>query len=118
MKQIIAWSIVAILFVAMAGGCAGLSRGCSSCNAGAFGSDWVIVQYDYQGQPINAWKLVGVSVANEDASDGIYWKDNATGHLVHISGWYSRVQVSGGDFDGAARLLGVELSKVHNGKYQ
>ena len=97
-------------------GCAGISRGCSSWYAGAAGANWIIVQYGFDGKPINCWKLQNVSVSNEEGSDGIYWKDES-GHLVHISGWYNRVQVSGNNFKEAAELVGVDLSKIKNGKY-
>ncbi|MDE2437839.1 MAG: hypothetical protein KGN01_00370 [Patescibacteria group bacterium] len=98
-------------------GCAGASRGVSSWWAETAGSDWIIVQYDYQMQPKCAWKLNGVSVTNETHSDGIYWKDSVTGHLIHISGWYNRVQVANGRFDEAAKLLGVDINSIQNGKY-
>lgn len=110
--------IIVFLMVLTLTGCAGFYRGCASFNAGAFGSNWIVVQYDYKGDPINCWKLENTSIANEDGSDGVYWKDSSSGHLVHISGWYNRVQVEGGRYDEAAKLLGVELSKIANGKYR
>lgn len=109
--------IIAVVLLFSCVGCAGIQRSCSSFSAQNFGSNWIVVQYGYNGDPINCWKLENVSVANEDGSDGIYWKDSITGHLVHISGWYNRVQVEGGRFEEAAKLLGVELSKIANGKY-
>jgi len=99
-----AW--LALLVVA---GCAGMDRGCSSCVAENMGGDWIIIQYRFDGSPMACWKLRGTSVTNEEHSDGIYWK-GPTGHLVHISGWYNRVQVTNGDFDGAAKSVGVVLS--------
>jgi hypothetical protein len=111
------WKRLFILgFFLMMAGCAGFQRGCSSCTAQSFGSDWIVVQYAANGDPINCWRLQNVSIANETNSDGVYWKEGS-GHLVHISGWYNRVQVDGGRFEEAARLLGVELSKITNGKY-
>ena len=74
------------------------------------------MQYGANGDPINCWKLMNVSITNEQSSDGIYWKEGS-GHLVHISGWYNRVQVNGGRYEEAAKLLGVELPKITNGKY-
>lgn len=105
-----------LLVVALAG-CASLNRGCSSWNAEQFGSDWIVVQYKFDGNPINCWTLRDVSITNETGSDGIYWKDTSTGHLVHISGWYNRVQVKGERFDEAAVLLGVVAKKCGNGVY-
>jgi hypothetical protein len=37
---------------------------------------------------------------------------------VHISGWYNRVQVNNGDWNGAAAALGIDLSRCHDGIYQ
>ena len=107
--------LFALLFLVS---CAGFNRSCSACMAESYGSDWVVVQYNYNGSPLACWKLLDASVSNEEHSDGIYWVDSKTRHLVHISGWYNRVQVEGGDFEGAANLLGVELRKCQNGKYE
>lgn len=87
-------------------GCAGTMRECSSCTAQSLGADWVIVQVDMTGKAFRCWKLEGASVANEERSDGIWWQ-SPEGHLVHISGLYNRVQVSGGDWDSAYRELGL-----------
>ncbi len=99
-------------------GCAGFDRGCASSCAESYGADWVIVQYRFDGEPINCWKLRSASVTNEPTSDGIYWKDNVTGHLVHISGWYNRVQVENGNFESAAGLMGIDVNRCINGKYR
>jgi hypothetical protein len=97
-------------------GCAGMDRGCASCSAESFGADWVIVQYRNDGKPIACWKLRGSSVSNETHSDGIYWKDQAN-HLVHISGWYNRVQVANGDYASAAASVGVNADDCTSGVY-
>jgi hypothetical protein len=99
------------------GGCAGFQRSCSSGCAEAFGSDWMVVQYRFDGTPISCWRLSNTSIRNEDNSDGIYWLDPGGRHLVHISGWYNRVQVSGGDFDRAGNLLGIDARKCGDGHY-
>jgi len=106
-----------MLSVALLGGCAGFQRGCSSNMAGAFGSSWLVVQYRADGSAMNCWKLKDASVANEEKSDGIYWQDPKSRHLVHVSGWYNRVQVDGADFEVAAQLVGVDAAKCGNGKY-
>ncbi len=98
-------------------GCAGTSRDCASCNASSFGSDWIVVQYEYNGNPINCWKLADTAIDNEQNTDGIFWQEKS-GHLVHISGWYNRVQVTGGDWSGAAKALGVDLSRCEDGAYK
>lgn len=114
MKRTLSITMMALLLTA----CAGFNRGCSSFNAQAFGSDWLIVQYKMDGSPMNCWRLTNESVSNEEHSDGIYWKDTTTGHLVHISGWYSRVQLAGSTgLAEAAKLVGVDSAKCGNGIY-
>ena len=105
-----------ITLLATAVSCAGVERGCASSCASAIGADWLIVQYNYAGQPMACWKLRGESVDNETNSDGIYWKHGS--HLVHISGWYNRIQVEGQDWVGAAKLLAIDLDKCQNGAYR
>lgn len=107
--------LLALLFLP---GCAGFSRDCSAGCASSFGADWVVVTNGVDGKVINCWKLSNVSLVNEPSSDGIWWKDTATGHLVHISGWYSRVQVTGGDFASAGTQLGVDIGRCAGGKYR
>lgn len=99
-----AWVIVTVLFMT---GCAMVERECSSLWASNVGADWVVVQYKADGTPIYCWQLKDVAIRNEIQSDGIMWKDRRTGHLIHLSGWYNRVQVEHGDFDGAATLIGA-----------
>jgi len=106
--------IRSLMFIFMVG-CAGIDRDCSSCNASNFGADWIVVQYGFDGTPINCWKLSGTAISNEDKSDGIFWTGH--GHLVHISGWYNRIQVDGGRFEEAAKLIGVDLSRCNDGVY-
>lgn len=109
--------IFTVLMSLMMAGCAGMQRGCSSFNAENFGSDWIVVQQNSLGVPMYCWKLPNTSVSNESQTDGIYWLDANTGHLVHISGWYDRVQVSRQNWAGAAKLLGVDTNKCEDGKY-
>jgi hypothetical protein len=97
-------------------GCAGMSRDCSSCWASSTGGDWIIVQYRTDGTPINCWELRNSPVANEQGTDGIYWQDPG-GHLVHISGWYNRVQVQGERWEEAARTLGIDDARCKGGVY-
>jgi len=100
-------TIVFLLLV----GCAGLARDCSGCWATNVSSSWVVAQYTYDGTMMRCWVLRDSPIANEQSSDGIWWKDFETKHLVHISGWYNRVQVIDGRFKEAANLLGVDISK-------
>jgi len=97
--------------------CAGIGRSWTAgCNE-KFGADWVIAQFDMNGKPFNCWTLHGDSVTNENASDGIVWKDRDTGHMVHLAGWYNRVMVSGGAFEEAANEIGIDLALCKGGHY-
>src|SRR5207248_9568009 len=92
---------LAILAVVFLPACAGFGRMWASSCAENYGADWIVVQYRFDGAPLHCWKLKATSITNEDHSDGIYWKEPEG--LVHISGWYNRVQVHG-DFQAAGRL--------------
>lgn len=103
------------LLMLLLSGCAGWSRSCAARNAESFGADWIIVTHSADGRIINCWQLKDVSVTNESNSDGIYWQDGSD--LIHLSGWYDRVQVGGGDFAKAAKKVGADLSRCPGGKY-
>lgn len=96
-----------IILLSLLFGCAGYQRTCSSGCASNFGADWFIVQYGFDGTPIQCWELKSVSVANEAQSDGIYWQDSNY-NLIHIAGWYNRVQVSSGKFAEARASVGID----------
>lgn len=115
MKPTLFSRLTRFLFPLLLVGCAGTSRSCASCNAENFGADWIIVQYRVDGVPINCWQLRQVSVANEQGSDGIYWA-TPSGNLIHISGWYNRVQVKG-SFESAAKEVGIDLAACPGGRY-
>lgn len=108
------WHLFLLLCLAS---CAGTARGCADCNAQSFGGNWMVAQYAMDGTPIMCWKLMNTSVSNEERSDGIYWLDDRSGNLVHISGWYNRVQVDRGDWTHAASSLGVDEKLCPGGKY-
>ncbi len=101
------FSSLTAMYALLLVGCAGISRSCSSCQAENFGADWVVVQMDLEGRPFRCWALQDTSIDNEPQSDGIYWKENGTGNLVHISGLYNRVQVVGGNWNNAFKELGL-----------
>ena len=105
--------LILLVVLPLMASCAGWSRCASSCKAESFGADWLIVQYRFDGTPLQCWRLVNKSVTNEDKSDGIYWK-GSDGNLVHISGWYNRVQVSDGGWESAAHDLRVDLGDCDN----
>lgn len=97
--------------------CAGFNKSCSQFNAGSFGSDWIVVQYAADGRPFHCWKLKNVSLEAE-AGGGIDWQEQGRdAHLVHLTGWENRVQVVKNDFEGAAKLLGVDAKLCDSGTY-
>lgn len=59
---------------------------------GATGTDYLVIQYDAQGKRLHHWELKSRVIKNEDASDGIYFRDNG-GNIVHLSGFYTYIQV-------------------------
>lgn len=105
-----------VLLAILLAGCASLNRGCSNFSADNFGADWIVVQYRMDGTPFACWRLDNQSVTNEKASDGIYWVSDH-GNLVHVGGWYNRVQVEHGAWDLAAKEVGVILEKCKGGLY-
>ena len=107
--------VLAVLSIMLMPACAGVSRSWTSCTAENFGSDWIVVQYDINGQPFNCWKLEGAAIVNEEASDGIYWQDRRSGHLVHLSGWYNRVQVEGKEILPERRLDPLQEGAAQGG---
>src|SRR4051812_25013027 len=94
------WALLLLAF-----GCAGMGRDCSSSCASSFGSDWLVVQYQYDSKPMNCWQLRSTAVDSE-GSNGLFWKDAASGNLIHISGIaLNRVQISGDGWKTAAEHL-------------
>jgi hypothetical protein len=104
---------LSIFFVLFFVGCASIQRDCSGCSAETFGADWVVVQVDYRGQPFRCWTLRSTSITNEEHSDGIWWRA-PEGNLVHISGFYNRVQVVSGNWNSAYRELGLTEQTCRN----
>jgi hypothetical protein len=105
------------LICVLVAGCAGMNRSCSNEVAENFGADWIVVKRDMSGHAFECWRLSNTSIANEPSSDGIHWAQGVLGHMVHISGWYDRVQVQRDDYEGAGRLIGIEASKCDSGIY-
>lgn len=108
--------VLTVCMTVFACGCAGLAKDCSQFSASSFGSDWMVVQYAQDGRPFHCWKLRDAAVDSEQGGN-LNWKDPSNGHMVHVTGWENRVQVINGDFETAARLLGVEGRLCGNGVY-
>lgn len=90
----------------------GARRGCTAVVADATGANWLIVTYNLYGDPFRCWELHEVAVTNESQSDGIYWKE-ANGNLVHLSGFYNRIQVTNGNWEAAFASLGITQEQCH-----
>ncbi len=106
--------MVALAILAV--GCAGLSKDCSKTWASNVGSDWVVVQYAFDGRPFHCWKLSNAVVTGTEGGS-VDWKDTNHHHLVHITGWENRVQVVNNDYATAAKILGVDANQCDNGVY-
>lgn len=106
-----------VLFaMALSASCAGTGKAISQGMASTFGADWIIVQYAQNGTPFHCWKIRDAAVDDSEGGN-INWKDREHGHLVHLTGWENRVQVVGGDYASAGRLLGVDAARCDNGVY-
>lgn len=106
-----------LLLLTLTVGCAGFNKGCAQFNAGSFGSDWIVVQYAADGRPFHCWKLRGASVEGSTGGNVDWQETGANAHLVHLTGWENRVQVVNGDFEGAAKLVGVDANQCGSGVY-
>lgn len=89
--------ICGVVFIIV--GPAGISRHFSSWKAEAYGSDWLVIQYTGMGKIQSHWELHGRSIGNEQASDGIFFKDD-DGNIVHLSGHYMYIQVTDAKWGG------------------
>jgi len=78
------------------------------------GTDYVVVELRLDGTPYRCWTLEDVAIAQETDSDGIYWANNKTGNLIHVSGSYDYVQVVGDNWDAAFSQINMtkEVCKV------
>jgi len=55
---------------------------------------------------ITSWNLMNKSVGNEENSDGIFFIDNDD-NVVHLSGHYIYIKITGGNWESAEKKLGV-----------
>lgn len=74
-----------------------INRYWASYKADAYGSNWLVIKEDMGGNAIRHWELTNKSVGSEANSDGIYFIDE-NGDVVHLSGFYTYIQVKG-DFE-------------------
>jgi len=85
---------VVVIIILMVIGPSRIGRFWASYKADAYGSDWLVVKEDMSGNTIRHWELNNKSVGSEKGSDGIYFIDEG-GDVVHLSGFYTYVQVRG-----------------------
>lgn len=84
-----------------------ISRYWASYKADAYGSDWLVIKEDMSGNTIRYWELKEKSIGSEEGSDGIYFIDES-GDVVHLSGFYTYVQVRG-SFENAKKKNLLEM---------
>lgn len=109
-KATVAMLVLLALGVFVFLGPQGCDRSFQSWRAEAYGSDWLVVQYNQAGQVMNYWELHNKSIASERRSDGIYFVDDS-GSVVHLSGHYVFVQVAAGARKQALkRFCGVDVT--------
>ncbi len=99
-KLIIGIVVVAVLLLAFIGPNR-ISRYWASYKADAYGTNWLVIKEDMSGDSIRYWELKDKSVGSEANSDGIYFIDE-NGDVVHLSGFYTYIQVKG-DFEAAKK---------------
>lgn len=105
-----------VVLAVLTAACAGFQKDCSKMGASNFGSDWLVVQFDQTGHAFNCWKLTGAVVESSEGGN-VDWKDTTDGHLVHITGWENRVQVERGNWESAAKIVGIDAAQCGNGRY-
>ena len=93
-RNIIIGVVVVIVLIVLFIGPNRLGRYWESYKADAYGSDWLVIKEDMQGYTIRYWELKNKSVGSEEGSDGIYFIDE-NGDVVHLSGFYTYIQVKG-----------------------
>lgn len=91
--------------------CQSFRMGCTN----EFGADWLLVQTGMDGKPIACWKLKNKPL--DGAAVDVRWIADS-GHIVYLHGWHNVVQVTGGDYAGAAKELGIDLTKCTGGRYE
>ena len=102
MMQIVKWMLMLSL-IGCAGTCQELRVGCSNEMGN---TDWLIVQYPPNGGDPVCWTLEDKALGGGELAT--FWIDDS-GHIVHLNVLHNVVEVSRGDFAGAAKALGVDL---------
>ena len=77
-----------------------INRFWQNYKADAYGSDWLVVQYDMTGSPIQYWELKDKSIGSEFNSDGIFFTDNDN-LVIHLSGFYNYIEIKDNNFEKA-----------------
>ena len=108
-------TMLVLFALILLGGCDTFDRGCASATKEGLGADWIIVQFDADGIPINCWRLENTWVTLS-AQNSMGWR-NSSGHDLTVTGWVNRVRVANREWDTAAYELGVNALRCTSGKY-
>jgi hypothetical protein len=92
------WIIVVVIIIVLLA-CIGFVIGPNRINrfwenykSDAYGSDWLVIKENMNGDAIHYWELKNTSIGNEENSDGIYFLDGNE-DIVHLSGFYTYIEV-------------------------
>jgi len=94
--------LVAILLVVLIGP-KGLEKEYHKWRTGAYGSDWLVIEYTDDGYVMDFWELHNCFISNEEESDGIYfvYEENKKSQVVHISGRYKLIEIKNDQWEWA-----------------
>lgn len=110
-------AMLVLFALILLGGCEAFDRGCASATKEGLGADWIIVQFDTDGIPINCWRLENTWVAGQSHAPNTYWWRSVAGHDITVTGWVNRVKVADKRWESAAYELGVDVLRCTSGKY-
>ncbi|MFA6304656.1 MAG: hypothetical protein WCV73_04520 [Patescibacteria group bacterium] len=77
--------------------------------------DFIVTQHDLNGKTIKCWAIRKGHLTTTDKR--LAWTDPLTGAMVELSEQWDFAIVHQENFAEAAKILGVELEKIQNGKY-
>ena len=94
---------------------AALANGGYACDYSRDYTDTLVVQYDGSGTPLTCWE-VSESKLYHRYEPGICWEQGDG--MACATGTVMTLPVSNGNWEEAARALGIELGRCTNGRYQ
>jgi len=96
-----------------------LSAGCATVaqmGVTKIGTDVMVVQYTQDGQPSHCWKLRNTTLSAY-GNGSLQWVDLASTNTMHVSGRTNYTKVEFGNFEAAAKALGVDAGRCDYGVY-